>query len=164
MADGQGEGPSTSRDPVSTKLRILNSPVVMRGQTHKSSTHSTATLDHREAIRLQQAESEKAMARQKRTGQSRNAWEEKILPRASRWDALSSSERDRAILAFMQAGPSESDEEYGGDEDELDDVLMETLLNAEFEDGTKGQNILEPDDLSNIIRVQVPSDINMDDC
>ena len=29
MADGQGEGPSVIRGPVATKLRILNTPVVM---------------------------------------------------------------------------------------------------------------------------------------
>ncbi len=66
---------------------------------------------------------------------------------------------------FRRARPTESDEEYDEDsEDDLDDELMETMLGAEFEDGTKGQNILEPDDLCDIIRVQVPPDImHMDD-
>lgn len=147
-----------------------------REQTHNP-THSTATLDHREAIRIQQVESERAIARQRQTERARTAREERLLPRGSRWDTLSVRERDNAILSFMwgfplfyicdglthcyrRARPTESDQEYDEDsEDELDDELMETMLDAEFEDGIKGQNILAPDDLSEIIRVQVPPDI-----
>lgn len=49
---------------------------------------------------------------------------------------------------------SESDEEYDDEDDEdMDDEEIEMLINADYEDGTKGQTILDPDDLADIIRV-----------
>ena len=46
--------------------------------------------------------------------------------------------------------PLESDEE---DDEELDDEEIEILLQANYEDGVKGQNIIEPDDLADLICV-----------
>lgn len=47
-------------------------------------------------------------------------------------------------------------EEYEDDDDgegELDDEAMEALLEAEFEDGTKGQTIVDPDSLEDLIKI-----------
>ena len=44
----------------------------------------------------------------------------------------------------------------------MNDEDMENLLREEYEDGIKGQNILDPDDLTDLIRVQVDPDMEHD--
>jgi uncharacterized small protein (DUF1192 family) len=75
---------------------------LQRQQTHKSTVHSTAPLDHREAMRLQQEESERMNARRAAAQASRAAKEERIMAGIpSGWDNLTQQEKNARIMAFM---------------------------------------------------------------
>ena len=58
-------------------------------------------------------------------------------------------------VLFRNYRPDSDDEDEDDDdgEGELDDEAMEALLEAEFEDGIKGQAIFDPDGLEDLIRV-----------
>lgn len=135
-------------------------------------------------MRLQQEESERMSARRAAAEASRAAKEERVMAGIpSGWHNLTQQEKNARIMAFMSVDtpllcgsllilvspfgrsfrPSDSDEEYDEeDNDDMNDEDIENLLREEYEDGIKGQNILDPDDLADLIRVQVDPDMDRD--
>lgn len=57
------------------------------------------------------------------------------------------------LFRNYQPDSDEEGEEGDDSEGELDDEAMQALLESEFEDGTKGQAIIDPDGLQDLIRV-----------
>jgi len=71
-------------------------------------------------------------------------------------EILTQEERDARIWAFMNAKPTESDEEDEDWDIEDDDEDPSTWFEDDEDDGRKGQPLVDPDDpeeLSSIIRV-----------
>ncbi|KAF8493507.1 hypothetical protein JB92DRAFT_2835174 [Gautieria morchelliformis] len=107
---------------------------------------TTAALGLDEAMALEQQAHVAALQRQQHEMEKRL---QRGLPLPG--EILTREEREARIWAFMNAKPSESDEE---DEDwDDDDEDPSTWFEDEEDDGRKGQPLVDPDEIAGIIRV-----------
>jgi len=107
---------------------------------------STAALGLDEAMELEQRAHATALEKHKHEL-------EKRLQRGPPLpgEILTREEREARIWAFMNAKPTESDEE---DEDwDEDDEDPSTWFEDDEDDGRKGQPLVDPDEIASIIRV-----------
>ncbi|KAF8592669.1 hypothetical protein K439DRAFT_1324001 [Ramaria rubella] len=109
---------------------------------------TTAALGLDEAMELEQKAHLAALERQKQE-QEKRAQRGLSLP----GEALTSEERAARIWAFMNAKPTESDEEDEDWDEDEDDEDPSTWFEDDEDDGRKGQPLVDPDEISSIIRV-----------
>ncbi|KAF8309207.1 hypothetical protein DL93DRAFT_1782179 [Clavulina sp. PMI_390] len=153
---------------MSVKERIIAAPISPANRPNASG-RSVRIMDTATSIRIQEEDNARREAERRQKADAVAAREQKIQEHTERAAATARAEtggkqeyvedmeRRARILAFMNYRP-ESDEEGDYDDDdsdasELDDEAMAAMLEAEFEDGTKGQAIVDPDGLEDIIRV-----------
>ncbi|KDQ20526.1 hypothetical protein BOTBODRAFT_50616 [Botryobasidium botryosum FD-172 SS1] len=162
--DDRSEEPLELGPTVATKRKILAQSTPRFHPTNSKHSPQVLVFDHQEAIRLEESEARRQLARRQKA-EAEQARREELLHRAESRSVslreLTPQERNQRILAFMSYKGSDDEEDEDDDMDSGTDGEedLEAMLQAEFEeDGTKGQDLIDPDELSHIIRV--PDDIH----
>ncbi|GJJ07265.1 hypothetical protein Clacol_001465 [Clathrus columnatus] len=141
--DPMGEPAAVLSRTVDTKRRILG-----RYHNNLQQRGTTVALGLDEAIALEQKAHIVEMERKKQEEEKR----QRGLPRPG--EMLTYEERAAMIWSYMNAKPSESDEEdaHWNDSDEDEDENDPSTW-FEEEDETQGQPLIDPDELIDIIRL-----------
>jgi len=130
---------------VETKRRLIER--YYSGNTKQRGATRALGLD--EAMALEQ---KATLAARERKRQEEEQRQQRGLPRAGEF--LTREEREARIWAYMNAKPSESDEEdEDWNEDGEDETDPSRWFDYDEDDGKQGQPLVDPDEIADIIRV-----------